>query len=138
MEESGKLPISRVKKIIKLDPEHISSTESANYVLSIATELFITQLIQDSQTVTKSNNRKKIVYNDVQKVVSSVDVYGFMRDIVPKRAAIGDLMNKGLIKLRAVDEERLRREMHENMNSNGIEEGEGEGDKVDELYTESI
>lgn len=138
MEESGKLPISRVKKIIKLDPEHISSTESANYVLSIATELFIKQLIQDSQTVTKSNNRKKIVYNDVQKVVSSVDVYGFMRDIVPKRAAIGDLMNKGLIKLRAVDEERLSREMHENMNSNGIEEGEGEGDKVDELYTESI
>jgi DNA polymerase epsilon subunit 4 len=105
------LPISKIKKIIKLDPEHISSTESANYVLGIATEMFIKQLTVDSSSITKSKGRKKIMYNDLQQIVNSVDVYAFMRDIVPKRAPIGELLNKGLIKLRPGDQERITKEL---------------------------
>lgn len=115
MEEENTLtlPMSRIKKIVKLDPEHISSTESANYVLGVATEMFIRQLTSDARTVTKSKGRKKVMYGDIQKVVNGVDVYSFMRDIVPKRVPIGELMNKGLIKLRPTDEEKMGRLLRE-------------------------
>lgn len=101
------LPMSKIKKIVKLDPEHISSTESANFVLGLSTELFIKQFVLDSSEITRSKGRKKIMYADAQKVVSNVDIYSFMRDLVPKRAPIGELMSKGLIKLRPGDEQRM-------------------------------
>jgi histone H3/H4 len=123
------LPMSRIKKIIKLDPEHISSTESANYVLGVATELFIKQLTLDSSTITKNKGRKKITYDDMHHVVSSADIYSFMRDIVPKRAAIGELMSKGIIKLRPADEQRMRSGLEK---FGYVEGGEGPGDQLAE------
>ncbi len=123
------LPMSRIKKIIKLDPEHISSTESANYVLGVATELFIKQLTLDSSTITKNKGRKKITYDDMHHVVSSADIYSFMRDIVPKRAAIGELMSKGIIKLRPADEQRIRSGLEK---FGYVEGGEGPGDQLAE------
>lgn len=125
------LPMSRIKKIIKLDPEHISSTESANFVLGLATELFIKQLTIDSSEITKSKGRKKIMYADTQKVVSSADIYSFLRDIVPKRAPIGELMTKGLIKLRPKDQQKMEDSIIRNgyrdldEEEKDVEEGEG-------------
>ncbi|AWU75248.1 uncharacterized protein C5L36_0B04960 [Pichia kudriavzevii] len=113
------LQMSKIKKIIKLDPEHVSSTESANYVLGAATELFIKQLVMDASTVTKSKGRKKVMYDDIQKVVSSVDIYTFMKDIVPKTAPIGELLRSRAIRLREEDAMRV--------SSKGDETGEGEG-----------
>ena len=101
------LPMSRIKKIVKLDPEHISSTESANYVLGMATEMFVRQFAVDASEITRSKGRKKVMYADAQKAVSNVDIYAFMRDIVPKRAPIGELMSKGLVKLRPGDQLRM-------------------------------
>lgn len=123
------LPISRIKKIIKLDPEHISSTDSANYVLGIATELFIKQLTLDSSIITKNKGRKKITYDDLHKVVSSADIYSFMKDIVPKRAAIGELMTKGIIRLRPDDDVRMRAGLEK---FGYVDEGEGPGDQIAE------
>lgn len=120
------LPMSRIKKIIKLDPEHISSTESANYILGISTELFIKQLTLDASTITKSKGRKKIMYNDMQEVVNTVDVYSFMRDLVPKRAPVGELLLKGVIKLRDDDNDRIVQQLEKE----GFTE---EGDKNDDV-----
>lgn len=116
------LPMSRIKKIIKLDPEHISSTESANYILGISTELFIKQLTLDASTITKSKGRKKIMYNDMQEIVSTVDVYSFMRDLVPKRAPLGELLSKRLIKLRDDDNDRIVQQLE---TEGFTEEGDG-------------
>lgn len=126
------LPMSRIKKIIKLDPEHISSTESANFVLGLATELFIKQLAIDSSEITKSKGRKKIMYADAQKVVGSADIYSFLRDIVPKRAPIGELMTKGLIKLRPKDQQK----MEDSIIRNGYRDLDEEEDDVEEIEEE--
>lgn len=125
------LPMSRIKKIVKLDPEHISSTESANYVLGMATEMFVRQFAIDASEITKSKGRKKVMYADAQKAVSNVDIYSFMRDIVPKRAPIGELMSKGLIKLRPGDQQR----MEESLVTEGyvdLEEADADGDDGEE------
>lgn len=93
------LPLSKVKKIVKLDPEHVSSTEGANFVLGMATELFVMELTHEASLVTKSKRRRKIMYADYQKAVSSNEKYTFMRDIVPKRVPIGELVQKSQINL---------------------------------------
>ena len=121
------LPMSRIKKIVKLDPEHISSTESANYVLGMATEMFVRQFAVDASEITRSKGRKKVMYADAQKAVSNVDIYAFMRDIVPKRAPIGELMSKGLVKLRPGDQQR----MEERIARDGFANEEAEVEEVE-------
>ncbi|KAG0671374.1 DNA-directed DNA polymerase epsilon, subunit C [Pichia californica] len=122
------LPIAKIKKILKLDPEHISSTESANFVLGLATEMFIKQFAIDASEMTKSKGRKKIMYNDAQKVVSTVDIYSFMRDLVPKRAPIGELVNRGLVNLRPGDQQRIEASLIKNGYTNADDEETNEVD----------
>ncbi|GMG60084.1 unnamed protein product [Ambrosiozyma monospora] len=93
------LPIARIKRIIKLDPEHVSSTEAANYMLGLATELFVTTLTEKASLVTKSNKRKKIMYDDFHNVVVHDDKLLFLKDLIPKKKKIGELAEKGTINL---------------------------------------
>lgn len=112
MSEQGlTLPLSKVKKIVKLDPEHVSSTEGANFVLGMATELFVMELTHEASLVTKSKRRRKIMYGDFQRAVSANEKYTFMRDIVPKRVPIGDLVQRGQIKLTDESLDQIHRSM---------------------------
>lgn len=115
------LPMSRIKKIVKLDPEHISSTETANYMLGIATELFVKQLTADAVEITKGRGKKKVMYTDMQQAVSRSEAYTFMRDLVPKKVPVGELVRKGIIRVRPVDEDKVN-----------VAEGEQLDDTVEE------
>lgn len=109
-ENSLTLPMSRIKKIVKLDPEHISSTETANYMLGIATELFVKQLTNDALEITKGRNKKKVMYSNMQQTVSRSDAYSFMRDLVPKKIPVGELVRKGIIRVRPADMDKINNE----------------------------
>ncbi|ODV88054.1 hypothetical protein CANARDRAFT_228623 [[Candida] arabinofermentans NRRL YB-2248] len=98
------LPISRIKRIVKLDPEHISSTESANYILGAATELFIMNLTEKAIFNAKTNKRKKIQYGDFNQVVTSNENLSFLKDIVPKTAPLKELLDKKIVKLNTSNE----------------------------------
>lgn len=113
--------MSRIKKIVKLDPEHISSTETANYMLGIATELFVKQLTADAVEITKGRGKKKVMYTDMQQAVSRSEAYTFMRDLVPKKVPVGELVRKGIIRVRPVDEDKVN-----------VAEGEQLDDTVEE------
>ncbi|GME72450.1 unnamed protein product [Ambrosiozyma monospora] len=93
------LPIARIKRIIKLDPEHVSSTEAANYMLGLATELFVTTLTEKASLVTKANKRKKVMYDDFHNAVVHDDNLLFLKDLIPKKKKIGELAEKGTINL---------------------------------------
>ncbi|ESW99728.1 hypothetical protein KL918_001336 [Ogataea parapolymorpha] len=93
-ESSLSLPISRIKKLVKLDPEHVSSTESANYLLGAATELFIMNLVEQASFHAKSQKRKKIAYSDFYEVVHNNDSLLFMKDLVPKTIPLQQLVKE--------------------------------------------
>ncbi|GMM29786.1 hypothetical protein DAMA08_025310 [Martiniozyma asiatica (nom. inval.)] len=124
------LPMSKIKKIVKLDPEHVSSTESANYLLGMATEMFIMELTHDASLVTKTKKRRKIMYADFQKAVSMGENYAFMRDIVPKRVPIGELVQNGKVKLSEKSQERILRESQEGGVMN-LDDLEGDIEELD-------
>ncbi|VEU22119.1 DEKNAAC103154 [Brettanomyces naardenensis] len=101
------LPMSRIKRIVKLDPEHISSTEAANYMLGVGAELFVMNFTSQAASVAKTNKRKKIQYSDVHKVVSGTDNLLFLKDLVPKTSSLGQLVKEKKVRLREADYDRL-------------------------------
>ncbi|KAG7818814.1 hypothetical protein KL919_002517 [Ogataea angusta] len=98
-ESSLSLPVSRIKKLVKLDPEHVSSTESANYLLGAATELFIMNLTEQASFHAKSQKRKKIAYSDFYEVVHNNDSLLFMKDLVPKTIPLQQLVKENKVVL---------------------------------------
>ncbi len=100
MEGMLTLPMSRIKKIVKLDPEHISSTESSNYLLGVAAELFVKSFTSQAASIARSKKRKKIQYRDFHDVVSSVESMLFLKDLVPKTVPLGKLLAENKVKLR--------------------------------------
>ncbi|KAH3668075.1 hypothetical protein OGAPHI_001829 [Ogataea philodendri] len=96
-ESTLSLPISRIKKLIKLDPDHVSSTESANYLLGAAAELFIMNLTEQASFHAKTQKRKKISYSDFYEVVHNNDNLLFMKDLVPKTVPLQQLVNENKV-----------------------------------------
>ncbi|QOU19926.1 hypothetical protein BRETT_004573 [Brettanomyces bruxellensis] len=103
------LPMSRIKKIVKLDPEHISSTESANYLLGVAAELFVKSFTSQAASIARSKKRKKIQYADFHDVVSSAESMLFLKDLVPKTVPLKELLSEKKVKLRPDQQALLER-----------------------------
>ncbi|KAI6711578.1 hypothetical protein PZA11_000129 [Diplocarpon coronariae] len=104
-EASGttQLPLSRVKKMLVVDPDIHAAANAASFVLTVATvsrpqesqwnlaltatqEMFIQYLTERAHDVVKSEKkpRRNIQYRDLANAVSHHDNLEFLVDIVPK------------------------------------------------------
>ena len=79
------LPLSRVKKLIALDPDLNACSNPAAFLITRATELFIQQLTQNAHAVVRSERkpRKGIQYKDLAAAVARNDNFEFLSDVVP-------------------------------------------------------
>ncbi|GKU03499.1 histone transcription factor and archaeal histone family protein [Fusarium langsethiae] len=99
----NQLPLSRVKKIIAQDPEISLCSNNAAFVITLAAEMFVQHLAEESHTQAKLDRkpRRNIQYKDVGKstpfflsstlsltlsasAVSHHDNLEFLEDVVPK------------------------------------------------------
>ncbi|KAK5657768.1 hypothetical protein OQA88_2841 [Cercophora sp. LCS_1] len=96
------LPLTRVKKIIAVDPDINICSNNAAFVITVATELFIQHLATEAQNMAKAERkpRRNIQYKDLGKstdvaatldpdvlqanAVSHHDNLEFLEDIIPK------------------------------------------------------
>ncbi|KAH0573745.1 Histone-like transcription factor (CBF/NF-Y) [Spironucleus salmonicida] len=79
------LPISKVKKISKLtNPNHQITVQAAQSI-TFCTEYITKFLMEQSQKVVISNQKKTIMYDDVRKVVEETVGLQFLDDTVPIR-----------------------------------------------------
>lgn len=101
------LPISRIKKTLKLDPNHVAATDSAVYLTGVATELFIQNLTEQAAFVTKTGSRKKIQYKDFYQAIRDQENLNFLSDLVPKTYNLGDLISSGKARVQEKDQERV-------------------------------
>lgn len=92
-----------------IDPEHISSTESANYLLGVAAELFVKSFTSQAASIARSKKRKKIQYADFHDVVSSAESMLFLKDLVPKTVPLKELLSEKKVKLRPDQQALLER-----------------------------
>ncbi|KAL2070724.1 hypothetical protein VTL71DRAFT_13750 [Oculimacula yallundae] len=80
------LPLSRVKKMIQVDSDIHACSNSAAFVITVATEMFIQYLSEQAHNVVRSEKkpRRNIQYRDLANAVSHHDNLEFLVDIVPK------------------------------------------------------
>lgn len=80
------LPLTRVKKIIAVDPDVNICSNNAAFVITLATEMFIQHLASEAQNMAKMERkpRRNIQYKDLASAVSHHDNLEFLEDIIPK------------------------------------------------------
>ncbi|ESP05692.1 hypothetical protein LOTGIDRAFT_89209, partial [Lottia gigantea] len=82
-EQSGgerliRLPITRIKHIIKTDPDVTLASSEAVVALAKAAELFIQMIAKDSVGKTITNKRKTLLRKDLDIVLETKDRYTFL------------------------------------------------------------
>lgn len=73
-----KLPLSRVKNIMKSDPDVTLASQDAVVALAKATELFIQLLSKDASGSTMQGKRKTLQRKDLDSVMDRRDCYLFL------------------------------------------------------------
>ncbi|QGI77760.1 hypothetical protein CEK26_004534 [Fusarium fujikuroi] len=78
--------VSRVKKIIAQDPDIGLCSNNAAFVITLAAEMFVQHLAEESHTQAKLDRkpRRNIQYKDVASAVAHHDNLEFLEDVVPK------------------------------------------------------
>lgn len=94
------LPLSKIKKIFKMDPDYVGASRSAVFATGVATELFIQYFTEHAYMLAKMDKRKKLQYKDFSNAVLSQDTLYFLGDTVPKAQTLSSLINDGLVNLR--------------------------------------
>ncbi|XP_054720095.1 DNA polymerase epsilon subunit 4-like, partial [Uloborus diversus] len=81
VEESEKilqLPLTRIKKLMKLDPDvHVASNDAA-FLIAKATEMFVSMLGQEAYKFTKQNKKKTIQKKDINDCISACEPLAFL------------------------------------------------------------
>lgn len=72
------LPLSRIKEIMKLDPDLKIAAPESVFAIAKATELFIQSLALESCERTSKDHRKTLQKSDLDVAISSVDALLFL------------------------------------------------------------
>uniref|UniRef100_A0A0N5ADM1 CBFD_NFYB_HMF domain-containing protein n=1 Tax=Syphacia muris TaxID=451379 RepID=A0A0N5ADM1_9BILA len=86
MIETMKLPLARVKKVMKLDDQVKEQMISVDVpvLMSKACEMLCERLTLAAWRVTESGKRKTLVKSDIAEAVAADDKLDFLVDIVPR------------------------------------------------------
>ncbi|KAI8335756.1 histone-fold-containing protein [Chlamydoabsidia padenii] len=78
------LPLARVKRIIKDDPDVTLVNAEATHCIASATELFMEYLVNEGFSRAQKNKRKTIFYKDLASAVNQTDAFEFLEDVIPQ------------------------------------------------------
>ncbi|KAL2267060.1 hypothetical protein VTJ83DRAFT_4337 [Remersonia thermophila] len=80
------LPLTRVKKIIAMDPDITVCSNNAAFAITLATEMFVQYLAEEAQKMTKLDRkpRRNIQYKDMANAIAHRDNLEFLEDVVPR------------------------------------------------------
>ncbi|KAK6464845.1 DNA polymerase epsilon subunit C [Scheffersomyces coipomensis] len=98
-EQSLSLPLAKIKRIFKMDPDYTAASQSSVYATGLATELFIQYFVEQASLLAKMDKRKKIQYKDFASAVVSHDSLNFLSETVPRTYKLADLITNQLIEI---------------------------------------
>ncbi|XP_053556688.1 DNA polymerase epsilon subunit 4 [Bombina bombina] len=73
-----KLPLSRVKAIMKADPDVTLASQESVFVITKATELFIETIAKDAYIYAQQGKRKTLQRKDLDNAVFAIDEFAFL------------------------------------------------------------
>lgn len=77
-ERLSQLPLSRIKSIMKLDPELNLVSSDSVFLMSKVTELFIKSLARESFAFVEQGKKKTVQKKDVDSAINAVDALMFL------------------------------------------------------------
>ncbi|KAI0333388.1 histone-fold-containing protein [Cubamyces sp. BRFM 1775] len=92
------LPLARIKKVMKSDPEVKMIAADAPILFCKACEIFIAEITARAFIIADSNKRRTLSRADIAKALSKSDQFDFLIDIVPREeppGAAGQAGGKG-------------------------------------------
>ncbi|KAL5508667.1 HAP5 [Sanghuangporus vaninii] len=78
------LPLARIKKVMKSDPEVKMIAADAPILFCKACEIFISEITARAFIVADANKRRTLSRSDIAKALSKSDQFDFLIDIVPR------------------------------------------------------
>ncbi|KAI0289789.1 histone-fold-containing protein [Multifurca ochricompacta] len=78
------LPLARIKKVMKSDPDVKMIAADAPILFCKACEIFIAEITARAFIVADSNKRRTLSRADIAKALSKSDQFDFLIDIVPR------------------------------------------------------
>ncbi|KAI0075432.1 histone-fold-containing protein [Panus rudis PR-1116 ss-1] len=83
------LPLARIKKVMKSDPEVKMIAADAPILFCKACEIFIAEITARAFIIADSNKRRTLSRADIAKAISKSDQFDFLIDIVPREEPLG-------------------------------------------------
>ncbi|KAF9530891.1 histone-fold-containing protein [Crepidotus variabilis] len=81
------LPLARIKKVMKSDPDVKMIAADAPILFCKACEIFISEITARAFIVADSNKRRTLSRADIAKALGKSDQFDFLIDIVPREEA---------------------------------------------------
>ncbi|KAI4385506.1 hypothetical protein MLD38_003524 [Melastoma candidum] len=90
---SCRLPLNRVRTMVRSDDPNIRVTNESYFLICKATEYFIEQLCDDAFSLAASHGLKKLLkYDHLASLVYNMDRYDFLSDYVPLKIKAKDAL----------------------------------------------
>ncbi|KAM3851579.1 DNA polymerase epsilon subunit 4 [Vipera latastei] len=74
----ARLPLSRVKALVKADPDVSLASQEAVFVLARAAELFVETISRDAFLHTQHGKRKTLQRKDLDNAIEALDEFAFL------------------------------------------------------------
>lgn len=75
---AARLPLSRVKALVKADPDVSLASQEAVFVLARAAELFVETIAKDAFVYAQQGKRKTLQRKDLDNAIEAVDEFAFL------------------------------------------------------------
>ncbi|KAJ3477985.1 hypothetical protein NLI96_g10080 [Meripilus lineatus] len=83
------LPLARIKKVMKSDPEVKMIAADAPILFCKACEIFIAEITARAFIIADSNKRRTLSRADIAKAISKSDQFDFLIDVIPREEPLG-------------------------------------------------
>jgi nuclear transcription factor Y, gamma len=85
--KTHQLPLARIKKVMKADPEVKMISAEAPILFAKGCDIFITELTMRAWIHAEENKRRTLQRSDIASALSKSDMFDFLIDIVPRDEA---------------------------------------------------
>ncbi|MCJ1375533.1 hypothetical protein MMC20_006770 [Loxospora ochrophaea] len=89
------LPLARIKKVMKADPEVKMISAEAPILFAKGCDIFITELTMRAWIHAEENKRRTLQRSDIASALAKSDMFDFLIDIVPREEATGHAKRSG-------------------------------------------
>ncbi|XP_031238111.1 DNA polymerase epsilon subunit 4 isoform X1 [Mastomys coucha] len=80
----SRLPLARVKALVKADPDVTLAGQEAIFILARAAELFVETIAKDAYCCAQQGKRKTLQRRDLDNAIEAVDEFAFLEGLFNK------------------------------------------------------